>query len=124
MDQLMHNEVIRITAGEHAATYRVIFDEPRKNCTVLVRIASAIPTLDENKGNGIAHRSKTRLSRSFIGALIWLERETLEQLHADGEPLLSGGRATQVDARRLGERPRRRAFNLGAGPTQRLDSLG
>lgn len=87
MDQLMHNEVIRITAGEHAATYRVIFDEPKRNCTVLVRIASAIPTLDENKGNGTAHRSKTRLSRSFIGALIWLEHETLEQLHADGDLL-------------------------------------
>lgn len=87
MDQLMHNEVIRITAGKHAATYRVIFDEPRRNCTVLVRIASALPTLNEGKDNATAHRSKTRLSRSFIGALIWLEHETLEQLHADGDLL-------------------------------------
>lgn len=89
MDRLMHNQVIRITTGEHAATYRVVFDDPRRNCTVVARIAGDLPTQHEGQSKSTsAHPpSKTRLSRAFVGALIWLEHEALEQLHAQGDLL-------------------------------------
>lgn len=38
MEQLSHNQVIRISSGDLVGLYRVIFDEPRRNLTVVVRI--------------------------------------------------------------------------------------
>ncbi len=84
MDQLSHNQVIRITTGPLMGIYRVIFDEPRRNRTVVVCIAGGSPRHPENAPNDDSDRPSPRPKRKkplpLIGALRWLDRQQLEEL--------------------------------------------
>lgn len=84
MEQLSHNQVIRIACGELAGLYRVIFDEPGRLLTVVVRIgddpAGSPDVTREASAQGGSGLPTNRRPQPFRGALRWIDRRQLEEL--------------------------------------------
>lgn len=80
---LMHNEVIRIAAGDRQGTYRVILDEPAIQRVVVVRLDLAADKAKRKVGRKRKPLSKTPRKRApapLVGDLLWLDRGELEAL--------------------------------------------
>lgn len=81
--ELMHNEVIRIAAGELKGLYRVVLDEPTIERVVAVRLETNAEVA-RSKG-GRKKKEKTKRPRKkapapLVGELLWLSRRDLESL--------------------------------------------
>ena len=76
--ELMHNQVIRVIDGEEAGTYRVVLDEIRLGKTCVVRLDP--PDVQPPNATTSCRPRKKGPPRE-ISTLIWLDRETLQQLH-------------------------------------------
>ena len=84
--ELMHNEVIRIAAGELKGLYRVVLDEPSIERVVAVRLDAAAE--DARPKGGRRKKEKTKRPRRkapapLVGGLLWLPRGELESLDRD-----------------------------------------
>jgi putative transposase len=81
--ELMHNEVIRIAAGELKGLYRVVLDEPSIERVVAVRLEADGEVTRSQDGR--KKKEKTKLPRKkapapLVGELLWLSRRELESL--------------------------------------------
>lgn len=84
--ELMHNEVISITAGELKGLYRVILDEPSIERVVAVRLDADAEGAQSKGGRKKIERTKSPRKKPtlpLIGELIWLSRKELEFLNLD-----------------------------------------
>ena len=81
--ELMHNDVIRIAAGELKGLYRVVLDEPAIERVVAVRMDSDAEVVRPKGGRKKTERTKNLRRKAplpLIGELLWLSRGELESL--------------------------------------------
>lgn len=83
---LMHNEVIRVAAGDLQGTYRVVLDEPAIQKVVVVRLDRAAGTVRRKVGRRRKEVTKTPRKKApapLVGDLLWFDRSELEALDAN-----------------------------------------
>jgi putative transposase len=84
--ELMHNEVIRIAAGELKGIYRVVLDEPTIESVVVVRLdadAQVERRTVGRKKNEKTKRPRKKAPAPLVGELLWLSRRELEALNRE-----------------------------------------
>lgn len=81
--ELMHNEVIRIAAGELEGLYRVVLDEPNIERVVAVRLEGNSEVAKSRGGRRKREKSarpRKKAPPPLVGELLWLSRRQLEAL--------------------------------------------
>lgn len=81
--ELMHNEVIRIAAGELKGLYRVVLDAPSIERVVAVRLEADAESARPKRGRKKKEKTKRprkKAPRPLVGELLWLSRRELEAL--------------------------------------------
>ena len=81
--EVMHNEVIRIAAGELKGLYRVVLNEPSIQRVVAVRIdadAESVRHKGGRKRKEMTKRPRKKAPPPLIGDLLWLPIHELESL--------------------------------------------
>jgi len=89
--EMTHNAVFQLPNAHDflpAGKYRVLFDEPSQNLTVVVMIEPAVP-LEKHKDGPATERRRSFNARPF-STLIWADRQELIRLHATHELLPLG----------------------------------
>jgi len=84
--ELMHNEVIRIAAGDLKGLYRVVLDEPSIERVVAARMESEVERGRPKGGRKKKEKTKTARKKApprLVGELVWLSRPDLESLDRD-----------------------------------------
>lgn len=81
--ELMHNQVIRIAAGDLMGLYRVVLDEPSIDRVIAVRLDAAAETVPPKGGRKKKENTKKPRKKAplpLVGELLWLSRRELESL--------------------------------------------
>ncbi len=81
--ELMHNQVIRIAAGDLMGLYRVVLDEPSIERVIAVRLDAAAETVPPKGGRKKTENTKRPRKKPplpLVGELLWLSRRELESL--------------------------------------------
>ena len=84
--ELMHNEVIRVVAGELAGLYRVVLDEMKIKRVVAVRLDTDVERAAPKRGRRKLAKPKNPRKKApspLIGELLWLPRYDLEALERE-----------------------------------------
>lgn len=81
--ELMHNQVIRIAAGDLMGLYRVVLDEPSIERVIAVRldaVAESVPSKGGRKKKENTKKPRKKAPPPLVGELLWLSRSELESL--------------------------------------------